>query len=279
MRARRAVRAQTIVGLGLALALGACRSPKTLTGRVVDYDTGRPVANARILAAQSGWGFGSTGLVWDKSYDSTTTTDASGRFDLHYSVGDSANLVAAAAGYSEWRAAYAANAEATIRLRTLPATSLRLQQMSIGVNTDGSTFGWDFAAGTTTTDAARADLFPETFSGKTLQVRAGARGGIRFVSAHDLGVQNDFLVFAPPAADDGFQSTATIVLDSGDTTSHGAYLVRTADGGHFAKFQVGPGIATGSGLGVRQSALFMYVFDPSGGRELPYGHAPLAGIR
>jgi hypothetical protein len=151
--------------------------------------------------------------------------------------------------------------------------------MSVGVNNDGTRFGWSFGRAATTTDASTADVFPDSVAEDVLRLRAVGSGGLRFVSAHDLGVAADFLVFAPPASDEGFQTTAVIGLDSRSTTSHGVYLVRTADGSHFAKFEIGPGIMTGSGLGVRQSVLFMYVFDPSGGRELPYGHLPLSLAR
>jgi hypothetical protein len=272
--APRALRLILVLSL---LATASCRWTKTLAGRVLDYDTRRPIGAATIRLTQSGWGVDANGLVWDKDYSSTVTSDANGRFVAHYTVGDAARVVASADGYSEWRNDYPAGGDATIFLRRRPETaSLRLEQMSVGVSDDGRLFGWSFATRATVTDEASADLFPVGF-GETstrLQLAVGTHGGIRFLSGRDLGVDRDFLIFAPPAPTDGYAATAIIELINGDSPTAGAYFVRTGDGAKFAKFEVGPSLTTGSGLGVKKQIFFLYVFDPEGGRTLPFSRVP-----
>jgi hypothetical protein len=262
------------------LALAGCRTTKILTGRVLDYDTRQPIASAAVRAAQSGWGW-SNGLVWDKSYESTATSDPTGHFSIRYNVGDSANLVVAADGYSEWRHFYAAGDNAEVRLRRRPVNPLHSSVLTVGVNNDGSRFGWSFSAGKTTADQLTADLFPEAIAGdgKSIRLLAGGRGGIRFWSRRDLGVEDDVLIFAPPAPPDDYTPAVTLNFGDDSAATEGVYFVRTGDGEHFAKFEVGPSRMTGSGLGVRQSFLFVYVYDPAGGRDLPFEHAPLVPVR
>jgi hypothetical protein len=273
-----APRALRLLVLAAAIAIAGCRWTKTLTGRVVDYDTRRPIPGATIRLAQTGWGVDAGGLVWDKDYGSTIAADSNGRFTAHYTVGDSARVVAWADGYSDWRYDYPAGGDATILLRRRPETpSRRLEQMSVGINDDGSVFGWSFVTHATVKDESAADVYPVGFnaSSTTLQLAVGTHGGIRFLSKRDLGVDADFLIFAPAAPEDGYAPTAAIDISEAEGASAGVYFVRTSDGAHFAKFEVGPGLATGSGLGVKKQVFFSYVFDPNGGRALTFSRVPL----
>jgi len=149
------------------------------------------------------------------------------------------------------------------------------------VNDDGSRFGWAFETHTTVKDESAADLFPVGFTAAStsLELAVGTHGGIRFLGKRDLGVDADFLIFAPPAPEDGYAPTATIDLSQPDGPGSGVYFVRTGDGVHFAKFEVGPGLATGSGLGVKKQVYFSYVFDPDGGRALPFSRPSISAAK
>lgn len=267
--------------VAIAGVLMACRSTSTISGVVIDYDTHQPIAGASITIAQSGWGWSNGSLVWDKSYDTHATTDGAGAFAARYTVGSTANLVASADRYSEFRHWYDSGAHVTIALkqRSPDYRPLPTDLVCIGVADDGAPFGWTFAARTMERDAARADVFPsgslaDVTHALTLTTSRG--GGLRFVSLRDLGVDDDPLVFASVAPESGYRPTLSLDFSG----PGGVIFVRTADGIHYAKIAFTPnGLGSTSGQGIRQALLLPSIYNPAGTRELPLERAPLATRR
>jgi len=254
------------------LASTGCLVGKTVSGTVTDFETGRGIQGATIRAAQHGWGISNGNLVWDKDYSSFATTDEQGRFTIGYRRGSSANLWAESPGYQRFQAWYPRNANATIRLKrriaglkALPSGFLRL-----GRKTDGSYYGWDFAAGQLATTADEADIYPtsaEPESKGNMRIRARGAGGIRFVPSAELGVDNMFLVYTDTAPASGYEPSAELDFES----EGGIYFVRTRDGTHYAKFEFIPtAFFMESGPDIARDLSLHYVYNPDGTRDLRY---------
>ena len=74
------LRSSLVCGL-ILLTVSACADAH-VTGRLVDYRTDEPIANATVTLSQRGWGRSSGQLVWDKLYTATTRTASDGTFEL-----------------------------------------------------------------------------------------------------------------------------------------------------------------------------------------------------
>ena len=272
------------VGLGRAFPLAAmaagavgCRYDKTITGTVRDFDTGAPIAGVEVRASQTGWGLSSGGVVWDKSFVTTATTDSGGAFTLHYRVGSSAQLAAADAEYSEFRHYYDAGAHVQLRLARLVPNYVALPSgfASVGKRTDGRFIGWDFAGRREVTDPDSADVIA-TFAYKdisgALRVAAHSNGGLVFVPQSTLGVDDDYLVFSDSAPASGYAHE--VALDCKGTG--GVLFVRTRDGSHYAKLAFTPnGFASHSGPGILRTLDLPYVYNPAPSRMLKFQQPPL----
>lgn len=259
-----------------ALAAGVitqgCAIERTVTGAVVDYETGVPIGGAEVTAVQHGWGFSSGSLVWDKDKSTMVATDAAGRFVAPFRWASSVRLRARAPGYQRFEAYYAAGDTVRIRLKervadapVLPSGFLRL-----GLRTDGTFYGWDFSRGAIASSAEGADILPVRMgegSRDAITIRAGGAGGILFVPRSELGVDAMFLVYSDEAPEEGYEAEA--VIDFG--SEGGIYFVRTGDGEHYAKFAFTP-----SGFGqtveadVTRDLSLHFVFAPDGSRRLLY---------
>lgn len=101
------------------MATAACRTTKTIAGRVYDFESARPLSHVPVRAVQRGWGVSTGGVVWDREYVSTDTTDANGAFRLRFRVGGSANVIVAVPGYNEFRHGYEPATGIRIRLNAL----------------------------------------------------------------------------------------------------------------------------------------------------------------
>jgi hypothetical protein len=259
------------------VAAAACRSAKTITGGVYDFDSARPLGHVPVRVVQSGWGVSGGGLVWDKEYVSTDTTDAKGAFRVRYRVGGSANVIVAMAGYNEFRHGYEPASEIRIRLKAIAADAKVLPTgfLRLGEYVDGRVYGWDFASAQLTTTADGADLIPDSIATGDrgfMRIRAPGKGGIRFVAQAALGVDGQFLVYSGSAPDTGYLPVADLDF-AGDG---GVYFVRTRDGAHYAKFEFTPSaIGWTAARDIRRDLMLRYVYNPTGSPDLRHNEPPL----
>lgn len=262
-------------GLSVAACVlfASCRSFKSVSGRVSDYDTHASLAGAEVRANQTGWGIGSNGgIVWDKSYVTRAVTDASGAYTLTFRVGSVANLTAALPGYSGYRDHAVASATVNIRLKRRPDRPAHLPSglMRLGLHRDGSTYGWRFDSAATVATCDEADLVPSRMraaDSTPVELRACGQGGLRFVSAEELGVSNVFLVYADSAPAAGYAESAMLDFSG----AGGVLFVRTRDGQHFAKVEFQPnGFGGQLGPGVVRDLSLRYVYNPDGTRDLTF---------
>jgi hypothetical protein len=263
------------------LALSACRTSKTITGTIVDYDTRQPIAGATIRISQTGWGRSNGSVVWDKTFDTTAASDSAGAFVATYSVGSSAHLSAWADGFSEFEQWYEPGAHVAIRLkRREPGyTPLPSGVAQVGVSGAGAPMGWIFASRATTTSVTDADVIPSGPIGditKALTLSAPGAGGLRFVSARDLGVDGEPMIYSGDAPASGYVSS--IALDF--SGPGGVMFVRTHDGAHYAKIAFTPnGLGSMSNPDGVRALLLPYVYNPSGDRRLPVERPHLGSSR
>ena len=261
---------------GGVVVLAACRTTKTITGRVTDFRSGLPMSGVTVQAVQNGWGW-SRGPVWDKDYLTSATTDTEGRFLLPYRVGGSANLVASLHGYNVFRHWYEPSTVATIRLKGLvhPPKMLPTDYLRVGIYTDGRLYGWNFGNSSVVASPGGADVFPalvESGENGRIVLRATGKGGLHFVTQSKLGVDDQFLVYADSAPETGYIAEATIDFSG----KGGLYFVRTRDGEHYAKFEFYPdATASTADRGVARDLMLRFVYNPPGSRALSHDEPPL----
>jgi len=259
----------TTLGLSL-LGLQACGG--TIDGTVRDYRTGEPIAGADVTAMEHGWGFRDETLVWDKDKSTTVTAQPDGSFTASFRYGTSARLRIRSSGYQAFEADYRRGADVDIRLkrrvegvRPLPRGFLRM-----GLREDGTTYGWDFSRGEIATSPEDADILPVIVgegARDSIVFRTPGAGGVLFVPASELGVDNLFLVFSDEAPAEGYRDTE--VIDFG--SEGGVYFVRTRDGEHYVKFELTPtAFFQTMDSGVVRDLSLHYVYNPDGSRNLFY---------
>jgi hypothetical protein len=256
--------------VALTVLTGACGG--TVEGRVSDFATGEPVEGATITAVEHGWGISDGQVVWDKDKSTSVRSDALGAFRLDFRTGSSVHLRASASGYQRFEASYGGTERPHIKLKRRVEGEPRLPDgfLRLGIREDGTMYGWDFSSGRTADSPDNADIFPvsmEEDARGAITFRAAGAGGIRFVSAEELGVDDMFLVFSDQAPSDGYTTTAVIDFSS----EGGVYFVRTRDGEHYAKFAFTPhAFAQTLDPGVVRDLSLHYVYDPAGSRDLLY---------
>jgi hypothetical protein len=266
----------------LAPLVGCGARERRIGGRVTEFGTGRPVPGAAVTVAWRGWGRAPDGqLVWDKDYTIDARAGADGRFSVAYRGPGSAKVTVVAAGFqplSRWLAA--GDDAVTARLkrrdpgyRPLPGGTLALGEAPDGRAPGGAAAalgGWDFATATETGDPARADLLVAAVvfaPSPRVTARATGAGGVRFVSAAEVGAEGDLLAYADTAPAAGYAAEATLAPG----VRPGVLFVRTRDGAHYAKVEVGEHAATEQApSGGRRAAVFRYVYNPAGGRDLRF---------
>lgn len=254
------------------LGLSACGFGGTVRGTVDDYETGEPIVGAEVTSVEHGWGFRGGSLVWDADKSTTVTTDADGAFTATFRYGTSVRLRVRRPGYQAFEADYRRGADARIRLkrriegvRPLPDGFLRM-----GLREDGTTYGWDFSRGEIATAPEEADLLPVAIGEgmrDSIVFRTPGEGGVRFVPASRIGVDNLFLVFTDEAPADGYEQTSVIDFES----EGGVYFVRTRDGARYAKFEFKPSaFSMSADPGVVRDLSLHFVYNPDGSRNLLY---------
>lgn len=265
----------TVAGLS-GLAVASCRSTKTVQGRVIDYETREPLSGVAVFANQSGWGIESGSVVWDKEFRYRAVSGPNGEFVLQYRVGSDARLRIDLEGYNRFVGFAGPGNPVELRLKRLPPSHPRLPngELRFGAKTDGTLYGWAFDRAAIASSCAEADVLPERVDADTrgpILISACGRGGLLFVPAESLGVEGEFLVYADSAPVERY--TKQLLLDF--SGRGGLVFVRTRDGLHYAKFQFTPRAFGGvADRDVRRDAAFSYVFDPGGGRYLPFEIPP-----
>ncbi|HSQ32743.1 MAG TPA: hypothetical protein VLN49_22965 [Gemmatimonadaceae bacterium] len=229
-----------------------------------------------VFAYQSGWGIDGGQLIWDKSFPTRAVTGPTGDFVLHYRVGSSARLGIDLPGYNQFRAFSGPWKRVDIRLKRLlpPHDRLPGGEARFGLREDGRLYGWSFDRKAIASSCADADVIPAHVDRETrgqVLLTACGSGGLRYIPAETLGVRDQFLVYADSAPADGY--TNQLLLDF--SGRGGIVFVRTRDGSHYAKFAFTP-FAFGGFMdpGVVRDVSFTYVYDPGGGRYLPYDMQP-----
>ena len=254
----------------LFLALQACGG--TIDGTVTDYHTREPIAGADVTSVEHGWGVSDGTLVWDKDKSTTVTTGADGSFTASFRYGASARLRIRSPGYQAFEAAYPRGAEVDVRLkrRVEGAAILPSGFLQMGLLEDGTMYGWDFSAGSVTTSAEEADILPVAVgegARDSIVFRTPGDGGVLFVPASELGVDNLFLVYSDEAPAEGYRDTAVIDFRS----EGGVYFVRTRDGEQYAKFEFTPtAFFQTLDPGVVRDLSLHFVYNPDGSRNLFY---------
>ncbi|CAI2719386.1 carboxypeptidase-like regulatory domain-containing protein [Nitrospina watsonii] len=263
------------MGVLLSFALTACSGEHVIEGTVVDYDTREPVAGVRVQAHQTGWKITRDSVTWDHTYTFDTVTDQRGKFRLVYDVGNSAKIQVARKGYVPFTHWYEADSTPVLKIKRKNPDHkpVRFGVMRIGVE-NHQPFGWSFAEGRIAFDPEEADVFP-MFGSKTdwnhIRLAVAGGGGLQFVSASELEVDGDYLVYTDRAPRQGYAEN----LEMNFEEPGGVYFVRTRDGRHYAKFEFDPTrLATEGGTsGYTQgnwALLLMYLHNASGGRYLKY---------
>ena len=258
-----------VCALPVLFTAGACDEGR-ISGRITDYDSGRALAEARIVAQQSGWGFSNGSLVWDKAYVSETLSDAEGRFRLTYSPGESANLLVQRDGYQDYRGWYEDGSEIGIRLkrRLAEGLSLRAAFLRFGKKRDGSFYGWNLARGEIANSEEDADIFPiwmDDDSRGPLRLGTAGQGGLLFRSAAELGVDGNFLIYANEAPADGYEQELTLDFEG----RGGLIFLRSRDGRHYAKIAFDPrAFFSHAEEGILRDLSLRYVFNPEEERSL-----------
>lgn len=278
---------QILILLIPLLTLTAC-SRGTVSGELVDYATGKPIAGASISARSSGWGRSKGQLVWDKSYSARTSTDAEGRFTIPLPgprplMMGGTTLSVETDGYQRMSEIVVAGDEPLLlqAVRSVPRTERVPGGIAyIGITESGRPFGWSFARNGATLDLREADIFllDSVHAGEnTLTFASAPPGGLLFRSREEQRIAaasyGMFLRYAGAAPPEGYDSSVTI----DPRGSGGTIFVRTADD-RFAKLSFTTPLTTMrgsipvSGLAERVAwALPLpFAYNPFPGRTLIY---------
>jgi len=261
----------------ILLLTTACSSEKFIEGTVVDFDTGEPLFETRVTANQQGWDLSDvTYFVWDKNYPFKAITDDKGQFRILYDVGTSANLWAQKEGYSQFANWYPENSKVLIKLKKKDPDYVPPQSQLVELGFKNSRpYGWVFAENRRTFDSDEADLFPiaradQKFLRYDIVMQSSMKGGLQFISATELGVPSDWMIFVDEVPDGPW--TTSVRLETKSDEPGGVYFVRTEDGS-YAKFDFNPRSfgAQGSEREFKEGTwglLLNAVYSDSGSRNL-----------
>ncbi|MDI5920732.1 carboxypeptidase-like regulatory domain-containing protein [Halomonas sp. LR5S13] len=284
-----------LLAMGLAATLAALAllvwlalwwfSPAPVSGRLVAYHSGSPVADAIITVSRQGWGRSESHgqLMWDKRYVATATTDADGRFRLPlpgpvWLVGSGGGrLKAEAEGFQTLDVSHVPPG-AELTLQTVVNRDERLPGGTayLGWGEVGEPFGWSFIDDTPTRDLPLADLYPLELNRAPLRVTLAVPdgGGLHFVSAEEQGIAHDSWDYLLRYLDASPEPPSATRLALDDTP--GTLFLRTPQD-RYAKLAWEPATLTAMtgavpGLDATSERLLSlrFVYRPFPGRELPY---------
>lgn len=139
----------------LAGALPACSS--SIGGEVRDAASERPVANAEVEVATSGWGTRDGGLVWDKEYSYRGRSGPDGAFRVE-GVDGGHRLTVRAAGYPQVQTSLCSRSPMIVRIGGPFDGREAVKLLSLGANPGGGRVGWSFGGKGAPAPEADADL-------------------------------------------------------------------------------------------------------------------------
>lgn len=284
-----------LLAMALAATLGALAllvwlalwwfSPAPVSGRLVEYHSDFPVADAIITVSRQGWGRSEHNgqLIWDKRYVATATTDSDGRFRVQlpgpvWLVGSgSGRLKAEAEGFHTLDVGYVPPG-AELTLQTVADRDERLPGGTayLGWDEDGESFGWSFIDDAPTRELALADLYSVAMQREPFEVTLAAAdgGGLHFVSVEEQGIAHaswDYLLRYLDASPEP-PSASRLALD--DTP--GTIFLRTPQD-RYAKLAWEPetvtamtGLVPGLDATSERLLALRFVYRPAPGRELLY---------
>lgn len=267
-----------------------------VSGELVDYATGKPIAAASITAHSSGWGISGGQLVWDRSYTASASTDAAGKFTVptpgpRLLTFGGTTLSVEAAGYQRLSEIYAPGDEPLL-LQAAPSIP-RAERVPggmayIGITESGRRFGWIFAENRATLDVHLADIFPLDSAGanaRAMTLAAGTLGGLLFLSRDQQRIATAsygmFLRYTNAAPSAGYAESITIDPHG----PGGTIFVRTA-GNRFAKMGLATPLTTMRGRipanGIEEQAAWAlplpFAYNPFPGRTLAYDPGEPSGM-
>lgn len=275
------------VRLFILLATAAC-SRGSASGTLVDYETGKPIADASVAATSRGWGSSNGQLVWDRSYSARTSTDAEGRFTIPLPgprplVFGGTTLSVEAEGYQKLsEVSVAGDGQILLQaVRSVPRSERVPGGIAyIGITESGRAFGWSFARNRPVLDPREADIFPADsvqVGSRALTFASASPGGLAFVSRAQQRLTSAsygmFLRYASDAPSDGYASAVTV----DPRGAGGTLFVRTAQG-RFAKLAFVTPLSTMRGSipvsGMPERAAWAlplpFAYNPFPGRSLAY---------
>lgn len=267
MRTRAKVTLMTLAILigvfGVFAVLGGMGTPRHIQGRVLDFDTGKPMASVRVQESQD------LGLNPDAGGPYLVKagwTDQDGLFRLnYYQVENSVQFSCSAPGYVFFFRSYQHDHEIVVRLRRTRVGLKHLHQafMHLRRMRDGTMYGWDFSHERMTASKDSADILPTEISMWGFKrIKALGTAGVQFISEDSLGVDGRFLNYADWAPPSGYRQEAEM------NSKGGIYFVRTRDG-RFVKIEFN-GNYSGSGRTppVERRADLRYYIGEVGSRDL-----------
>ncbi|HEY9516571.1 MAG TPA: carboxypeptidase-like regulatory domain-containing protein [Gemmatimonadaceae bacterium] len=278
----------------LLMTVGCSRG--TVSGELVDYATGEPIAAASITAHSRGWGISNKQLVWDKSYTAGVDTDTAGKFIVsapgpRFLTLGGTTLSVEATGYQRLAEIRVSGKEPLLlqTVRSVPRTERVPGGIAyIGITESGRPFGWIFAEDRPTLDRRLADIFPLDSVGAsapTVTLAAGERGGLLFLSREEQHIATTshgmFLRYTDTAPLDGYRPAITI----DPRGAGGTIFVRTANN-RFAKMAFATPLSTMRGRiaaeGIEEPAAWAlslaFAYNPFPGHSLAYDPGETSGV-
>lgn len=259
-----------VLALALTLALPAgCKKGVFVEGKVIDVDTGKPLAGASV---QVSFIYQDANMNWLSGGNAQLVSGPDGTFSTsHPDMRARFTVLARLDGYypnydapywSALKRSMAAHTyNTTVRLfpvrspQPLPGGTGEARWVRSGRRT-----GWSFAQGRMV-DEAQADFICEPDEAGQDAAYLTARGQGGFVHADWL--YGEYAMYNMPVAQEAGY-TAKVDLRAVDRWHRRCYFVRTADGAHYAKIDVIGTTKSPSYVGVR----FDWAFQPNGTRAL-----------
>lgn len=266
--------ARPAILLFVVAVLIGCTRPEA-QGRLVEYRTGEPIADATIIVSRRGWGLSGGQLVWDRDYRASGRTDVEGRFRVPLAgpgwLTGGASLSAEAHGFQRLSEVPVERGVA-LTLQTVPAVRQPVPGglAHLGMLADAAPFGWSFIDDRAVTDLGRAGVYPLSIRMSPLDVvlAAPAGGGLAFLPSAEQNIRapsyGRFLRYIETAPAAGYRPTLRLTGES-----PGTVFVRTRYG-RFAKLAFEPrGLVTGGSLPGASQPVQAGIFLPFAYNALP----------
>jgi hypothetical protein len=264
---------QFLLLLATVAIVPACKQATTVNGRVVNARTAESLSGVTVKIAFQKM---DANYNWLDAGHANVTSGARGEFSAECPDMRARYVVTAERdGFypnQDYRPArrlqrHLSSMEYQLEVRLLPIIAPQMLPKGRGevrFTQPGTRVGWNFAARSMAPEA-NADIVGEPDeTGKKIGILS-ARGLGGFVRAP--GLSGEWALYnMPQAPKDGYQPRVN--LGEVPEGERAAYFLRTADGSHYAKFEVLGGIQSRDTFGVR----FNWIYQPNGtfGLEIPF---------